>query len=312
MTTINPNSVSNQNFKQVESDTWTSLYLPAICAAILMGAVLFLAISCSKKSDNVAKISPPSQSAVSPPVSSTPAAALPEKPKKAVKKHRSANATYVNSEYGVSFSYPRRYSLQSGDKLAPLATSYLKSGSRMVAAVNMPGNSYPDTDFSAALLKVSVDKEMTSDECMQFAPSAKQAGEVKPTTVKLGENEFTVFEQINGQDNKKSDLKFFHLFKNAACYEFAAALDTTENPEDLAQVDRGKIFAQLEKILTTAKIKDLEANEVENAGSTPETGLAIDDSKTANANSSAAETNTANVKTGETTEKAQVATPGQK
>lgn len=312
MTTINPNSVSNQNFKQVESDTWTSLYLPAICAAILMGAVLFLAISCSKKSDNVAKISPPSQSAVSPPVPSTPAAALPEKPKKAVKKHRSANATYVNSEYGVSFSYPRRYSLQSGDKLAPLATSYLKSGSRMVAAVNMPGNSYPDTDFSAALLKVSVDKEMTSDECMQFAPSAKQAGEVKPTTVKLGENEYTVFEQINGQDNKKSDLKFFHLFKNAACYEFAAALDTTENPEDLAQVDRGKIFEQLEKILTTAKIKDLEANEVENAGSTPETGLAIDDSKTANANSSAAETNTANVKTGETTEKAQVATPGQK
>src|SRR4029079_3646424 len=114
MTTINPNSVSNKNFKQVESDSWTSLYLPAICAAILMGGVLFLAISCSKKSDNVAKISPPSQSAVSAPLPSPPLASLPEKPKKAVKKHRSANATYVNSEYGVSFSYPRRYSFQSG------------------------------------------------------------------------------------------------------------------------------------------------------------------------------------------------------
>ncbi|HXU17424.1 MAG TPA: hypothetical protein VN708_19980 [Terriglobales bacterium] len=312
MTTINPNSVSNKNFKQVESDSWTSLYLPAICAAILMGGVLFLAISCSKKSDNVAKISPPSQSAVSAPLPSPPLASLPEKPKKAVKKHRSANATYVNSEYGVSFSYPRRYSFQSGDKLAPMATSYLKSGSRMVAAVNMPGNSYPDTDFTAALLKVSVDKDMTSDECMQFAPSAEGAGEVKPTTVKLGENEYSVFEQINGEDNKKSDLKFFHLFKNAACYEFAAALDTTEKPEDMAQVDRGKIFEQLEKILTTAKIKDLQATEVESAGSTRATGSPIADSKTSEPNPSAAESNTANVKAAETTEKAQAVTPGQK
>src|SRR5262245_11845174 len=111
MTTINPNSVGNKNFKQVESDSWTSMYLPAICAAILMGGVLFLAISCSKKSNNVAKISPPSQSTVSAPAPAAPVAALPEKPKKAVKKHRPANATYVNSEYGVSFSFPRKYKL---------------------------------------------------------------------------------------------------------------------------------------------------------------------------------------------------------
>jgi hypothetical protein len=277
-----------------------------------MGGVLFLAISCSKKSDNVAKISPPSQSAVSAPLPSPPLASLPEKPKKAVKKHRSANATYVNSEYGVSFSYPRRYSFQSGDKLAPMATSYLKSGSRMVAAVNMPGNSYPDTDFTAALLKVSVDKDMTSDECMQFAPSAEGAGEVKPTTVKLGENEYSVFEQINGEGDNKSDLKYFHLFKNNACYEFALAVDTTDKPEDMAQVDRGKVFQQLEKILTTARIKDLQPTEVQDADKTLSTGLPIADTHTADSNVSdtkAVETKAADVKSTGKTENAQVVTP---
>jgi hypothetical protein len=176
MTTINPNSIGNKNFKQIESDTWTSMYLPAICAAILMGGVLFLAISCSKKSDSVAKISPPTQPAVSAPAPSTPVAAVPEKPKKAVRKHRPANATYVNSEYGLSFRYPVKYRLQSGDKLAPLSTSYLKPGSLPVAAVRMPETSYPETDFTSALFNVSVNKNMTSEECMQFAPSSQEGG----------------------------------------------------------------------------------------------------------------------------------------
>src|SRR5690348_5137497 len=116
MATINRTQGSgNQSFKQIEGDTWSSIYLPAICACILMSIVLFLAVSCSKKSDNVAKISAPSAPAVTSPVPST-TAAVPETPKKATKKHRPANATYVNGTYGVSFSYPRKYSLQAGDK----------------------------------------------------------------------------------------------------------------------------------------------------------------------------------------------------
>jgi hypothetical protein len=38
---------------------------------------------------------------------------------------------------------------------------------------------------------------------------------------------------------------------------------------DLAQLDRGKVFKQLEKILTTARIKDVQPKEVENAASAP-------------------------------------------
>src|SRR5205823_11091081 len=119
MTTLNINGTKesgNQGSKQVEKDTWSSIYLPAICACILMTIVLFLAVSCSKKSDTAAKISAPAP-AVTNPAPSTTASMPAEKPKKVMaKKHRPANATYVNGTYGVSFSYPHKYSLQAGGK----------------------------------------------------------------------------------------------------------------------------------------------------------------------------------------------------
>ena len=188
MTTINGNQ------KELEKDTWLSLYLPAICAATIMAIVLFVAVSCSKKDNQpVAKMTAPAAPEMNTPAPSATPTAAPEPPKKAKKHHRPSNATYVNGTYGVSFSYPRKYNLESGDKLVPLTTSLLKSGSLPVAAVTMPGTSYPETDFTSAQLNLSMSNDMTSDECLQFQSSAKEAGELKPTTVKLGENEYSVF-----------------------------------------------------------------------------------------------------------------------
>jgi len=134
---------------------------------------------------------------------------------------------------------------------------------------------------------------MTADECAQFVPAAKDAGEVKPATASLGGNEFSVFEQINGTGDRKSDLKYFHLFKNSACCEFALDVDTTAKADgDVAQVDRGKVFRQLEKILSTARIKDVQPAQVENAAGT--------------------EPAAADAKTAAETQKAQVVVPEQK
>jgi hypothetical protein len=269
MTNINRTQGSgNQNFKQIEGDSWSSMYLPAICAGVVMTIVLFLAVSCSKQSDKAAeKISAPAAPVVTNSAPSAVAAVTPEAPKK-VKKHRPANATYVNGTYGVSFSYPRKYSLQSGDKnsSAPVQANFVKPGAVQIASVGMPDSSYPDTDFSSALLNVSVSQGMTSEECTQFVPGSKDSEAAKPTTVKLGMNEFTELEQMNGEGNSQSDLKYFHLFKNGACYEFALQVETSRKPdEELAQVDRGRIFRQLEKILTTARIKDVAPPAEENA-----------------------------------------------
>jgi hypothetical protein len=264
----NTQGSGNQNFKQIEGDSWSSVYLPAICAGVVMTIVLFLAVSCSKQSDKAAaKIGAPSAPVVTNSAPSAVAAVTPQAPKK-IKKHRPVNATYVNGTYGVSFSYPRKYSLQSGDKnsSAPVQVNFVKPGGVQIASVDMPDSSYPDTDFSSALLNVSVNQGMKSEECAQFVPGSKDAEAAKPTTVKLGMNEFTELERTNGEGNSQSDLKYFHLFKNGACYEFALEVETSRKPEEeLAQVDRGKIFRQLEKILTTARIKDVAPPAEENA-----------------------------------------------
>jgi len=148
----------------------------------------------------------------------------------------------------------------------PVAANFLKPGAIEIASVDMPDDSYPDTDFSSALLNVSVNSGMTAAECAQFVPAGKDSEAAKAVTVKLGANEFSELEQMNGETNRQSDLKYFHVFKNGACYEFALDVETSAKPDtDFAQVDRGKIFQQLEKILTTARIKDIELPGIENA-----------------------------------------------
>jgi hypothetical protein len=304
---------NEENFKQIESDSWSGIYLPAICAGVVMTIVLFMAVSCSKKSDTSTKISAPVAPAMQSPVPTTASAVVPETPKKTVKKHRPTTATYVNGNYGVSLTYPRKYSLQSDDKLkeAPLQTGFLKSGAVEIASLDMPDGLYPETDFSSALLNVSVHQGLTEEECEQFAtqsnaaakpadvePSTKPADSFKPSAIKLGANQFTEMEQMSGSGDRQSDLKYFHLFKNGACYEFALDVETSRKAdEDLAQVDRSKIFKQLEKILTTARIKEVELPGVENAEktTTPEPVATQQP-----------------IATGMQTEKAQVVTPEQK
>jgi hypothetical protein len=287
----------NQSFKQIEGESWLSTYLPAISAGTVMAVVLFLAISCSRQSGNSSgKITPPAVPAASTPAATTALSATAEPPKK-IKKHRPANATYVNGTYGVSFSYPRKYSLQAGDGKSslPVPANFVKPGAVEIAAVDLPDSSFTDTDFTAGLLNVTVNPGMTSDECAQFVPSSKDPDAAKPESVKIGSNDFTVLEQMNGESTHQADVKYFHLFKNDACYEFALDVETSRKPdEELAQVDRGKVFQQLAKILTTARIKEVEMPGIERVETRAATQTPVADSDSLNA------------------EKAQVVAPQQK
>ncbi|HEY4054773.1 MAG TPA: hypothetical protein VGL74_13570 [Terriglobales bacterium] len=327
MTNLNINrkqGSGNGSSKQIEGDTWSSVYLPAICAGIIMTIVLFVAIACSKKSDTSAnRISAPSQPSISGPAPATIATALPAPPKpKKIRKHRPANATYVNGTYGVSFSYPVKYSLAAGNgkSTSPVQTGFVKPGAVQVAAVDVPDDSYPDTDFSSALLNVSVNPGMTADECSQFVPSSKDTEAAKPSTVKLGSNQFTALEQMNGEMNRQADLKYYHVFKNGACYEFALDVETSRKAdEDLAQVDRMKVFQQLQKVLATARIKDVEMPVAEKAAQTEKTETPAIDSNTATVAVSATDQTKADksqvpsaLLSDSKTEKAQVVSPEQK
>jgi hypothetical protein len=130
---------------------------------------------------------------------------------------------------------------------------------------------------------------------------------MKSTAIKLGGNEFSELEDTAAEPYGQSDVKYFHLFKNSACYEFALSVETTRSEdEELAQVDRGKVFQQLERILTTAKIKDVELPGVENAQktTTPESASAAESKLT-----DATKAGSKNPLPDSKAEKAQVVTP---
>jgi hypothetical protein len=119
------------------------------------------------------------------PMASMPAPALQAENKPAVKKvvhKKPATANYADKTYGVTFEYPRRYAIETGDAAAdllaanPIPMNFIEPGGIALAAVELPETGYVNTDFSSAFFNVSVHKTLTADQCNEFAvPQPKVA-----------------------------------------------------------------------------------------------------------------------------------------
>jgi hypothetical protein len=280
-------------------------------SALLFGAILLIcsiAVGCS--SDKPKPATSISETPVSPSPTtvanmSTPpvetAAAKPA-PKKIVHR-RPSTLTYADQTSGVSFQYPRKYDLKTGDdagKLVssiPLPMNFVQPGGVVLAAVELPGTTYNANDLAAAFFNVSVNKAVTAEQCEEFlalqnqatTPSNASASGNSPTPsasstptdssasadpsvqaaaqsskLILGDMELRGMEAVTGEGIRQSDAKYFHVFENSACYEFAMNV-TTAAPESqlaLKHVDREKAFQQLEKLLATVKINPVATPEV--------------------------------------------------
>jgi hypothetical protein len=259
--------------------------------ALAMFAAVIVIGSCSRSSKPVA-VQHPMQPT---PQASVPAPAVPVPPPPPTpvvaktRKHRAATLSYVNKEYGLSFNFPRNYQLKtkletpveaevgnktdSGTQVVsrttePLQMNFVHSGGVALAAVEMPGNSYPGTDFKSAVVNVSVHPGMTAEACAQFAlpepTTADASTRVKIEPVKFGAIEFHEVEN-SGTMTKQGNAKYYHAFNNGACYEFAlgvaADVEGKGNVEKITPVDRDVVFAKLERILATVKFQPADAPE---------------------------------------------------
>jgi hypothetical protein len=263
----NPGMKSQQKSSVQRSPFWSTERLPVLCAGLVMVTVFVAVVSCSRKSGEpaqIASIAPPAPIMPASVPAAAPVVPTPAATKK-VKKHRPTTATYVNGEYGVSITYPRKYGLKLGDEaqltwpgLGPVPTDFVKPGGTTVAAIEVPASLYPDTNFASAFVNMSVNHAMTSDECSQFA--FPQVGEDASATakVKVGAIEFNEIESINGESPRQGDAKYYHVYQNGACYEFALGVGTSGETDGTTQVEREKVFSGLEKILATVKIKAVE------------------------------------------------------
>jgi hypothetical protein len=345
--------------KAIATTAWGNINVLVFGAVLIVCSV---AVGCSSEqpkpvsSSNQIPITQPQT-----PIAPAPAVVAENKPapKKIVRK-RPATVNYTDKTYGVAFEYPRRYAIETGNAATdlvlsnPLPMNFVQPGGVALAAVEMPETGYANTDFSSAFFDVSVHKNLSADQCTEFAvpqpksvapaPAAAampEATKVQPTTeasstetassptaandtaktstpeaqstaqpaasqqasaqssstettgtatsqtattaakaeaaatttqsasepqgakLLVGDMELRATEAVSGEGSQQSDSKYFHVYQNGACYEFALNVTTVASQEGLMKhIDRDKVFTQLEKILDTVKISSVAAQEV--------------------------------------------------
>ena len=272
------------NPKKLGGKQKTAVLIGTLIATALLG-VFVLESGCSKESDKPVAIAAPTQPVVSQlptPVSpettpSIPVASQPPTKKKSRQRKLSAS-TYTNPTYGVSFRYPKHDSLKEGDEatleldgMGPVDMDFVQAGGTTISAVELPRTPYAGTDFNAAFFNVSVNPKLSSEECERFAFPAThdRENDSVSTKTKVGSSQFHAVEGFAEEENHQADVRYYHVFQNGSCYEFALGLETVEeaNPFNAAlkpglkPVNRNEVFRKLNWILSTVKIQPLAAPE---------------------------------------------------
>jgi hypothetical protein len=267
-----------------------------VFAALLIACSL--AVGCSSEkpkteaSTNQTAITQPIPPAVT--LAPEPAVQAAAKPahKKVVRKVP-ATVTYADKTSGVSFQYPRKYALETGEAAKELGSSdpafmdFAQPGGVALAAVAVPESVYPNSDLDLAFFGVNVHKELTAEQCGEFSeaqpavsanatspaetadpaamqPPKLQASKLDSSKLMIGNMELQSSETLASQGTHEIASKFYHVFENGSCYEFALKVATLkiENQSSATHVDREKVFQRLEKILATVKIDAVAVPEV--------------------------------------------------
>jgi hypothetical protein len=283
-----------------------------IFAALLIACSFTVGCS-SDQPKPISSASPTPIMQPTPPVLATPAlapvqqaAAKPTR-KKVVRK-APATLTYADKTSGLSFQYPRKYALKTGDAAKELVASgpvpmdFTQPGGMALAAIALPDSVYPNSDLASAFFNVSVNKNVTADQCGEFSvpqpnpaapadPAIQATAQVSTPLVSgqpmsklpvsrlmIGDLELQSTENRasgeSGTGTREATSKYYHVFQNGACYEFALQV-ATNNPKaetsgettpatetSTKHIDREEVFKRLEKILATVKINPVAVPEV--------------------------------------------------
>jgi hypothetical protein len=259
-----------------------------VFAALLI--VCSVGVGCSSEkaktesSTNQTAMTQPTPSIATSPVA--PATTAPQAAVKPVHKkvvHRAPpTVTFADKTSGVSFQYPRKYALKTGDAANELVSSgpvpmdFVQPGGVALAAVAVPDSAYAKSDLASAFFDVSVNKSLTAELCGKFPvsqvngsaqvdPEVQSAAQLSKQSSKLmiGDMELQSGESLTSQGTREEASRYYHVFENGACYEFALKVATTGvETEGNKQVDREEVFHQLEKILATVKIDPVLTPEV--------------------------------------------------
>jgi hypothetical protein len=266
------NRATKDTISEAILSSWSRQQKLAVIAGFaILGLVLFVS-ACSERSSKSALVavsgpaSTPATPAVTAPSALT-ATAIPSAPVKKTSKKRPANVTYSDANSGISFQYPRKFALASGDKAQPqlaavgdVPMNFAEPGGVTVATVALPAGSYPGTDFAAAFFNVNVNHNVSEQECEHFAfvDTSNADGEpVDAEKVKIGSTDMEMTSNFSASAVQQAETQYYHSYQNGACYEYVLGLGTEGFAIEggIEHVNRDKIFAKLEKILATVTVK---------------------------------------------------------
>ncbi|MGA2335451.1 MAG: hypothetical protein ABSG08_08730 [Terriglobales bacterium] len=255
------------------------LAMATIAGFAILGLLLAMS-ACSKESPKpaLAGVSGPAPISATLAAAATPAtapttAALPAPAKKTRKKHP-ANVTYSDPYSGVSFLYPRKFALTSGDKAQPelgglgdVPMNFVQPGGVEIATVALPDRSYPGTDFASAFFNVNVNRSVSEQECAHFAFVGTSTADGEPVDaekVKIGLTEMEMTSNFSASATAQAETQYYHSYENGACYEYVLGLGTEGFATEggVEHVNRDEVFAKLERILATVKINPVEPEHV--------------------------------------------------
>lgn len=269
----------NSTISATTLSAWSREQKLAMVTGFAILGLLLALMACSKQTTKPALVGvcdAPQQSAPMTAAASTPAVpatvTAPAAAPKKVHKKRPATVTYSDPNSGISFRYPRKFELATGDKasqfagIGPAAMNFVRPGGVTIATVNMPDGSYPGTDFTSAFFGVNVNRGLSEQECSQFAFVDTRDADGEPLEagkVKLGSTELEKTSNFSADALKQAEAQYYHRYENGACYEFVLGLGTAGyGTKDVKALDRDQVFARLEKILETVKIQRVEEPKV--------------------------------------------------
>ncbi len=251
------NQAPNNTISGTMLSSWSRQQKLAMIASLAILGLLLAVSACSKQGPKPALVgvSSPAPSSATPAIAvteaTTPTAAAVPAPTKKTPKKRPANVTYSDANSGVSFLYPRKFALASGDKGVAVAT------------VALPGSLYPGTDFASAFFNVNVNRSVSEQECEHFAFVDTRNADGEPVDaekVKIGSTDMEMTSDFSANAIKQAETQYYHSYENGACYEYVLGLGTEGFATEggIEHVNRDEVFAKLEKILASVKIKPVE------------------------------------------------------
>jgi hypothetical protein len=174
----------------------------------------------------------------------------------------SAFSVYNNPAYGVSFRYPRTYSLAEEDLAdgSSLKTQQqLQSdqpGALLIATVEIPSDAYPNTTFSEGHLQFAVNPQATAESCRSFvAPPDSDGSGAADKTIVQG---IPFYWRDRGLITSESTFnRDYAGYSNGTCYEFFLQVVSTpasSSAVPINQADLGKILRPFEKTISSLQL----------------------------------------------------------